>query len=134
MPDAISTLLTQIEHLLAQGEPGATLDTCYFGVRLGDGAGRLVLRILPTNDSARHRFAIDGNQFTPPQNWTSGGFRRQGDGTITDRTSFPRPEPNLPVEVGCGHRAGSCQGENPRVLAITRCDQDARRQVSRQRA
>jgi hypothetical protein len=94
-PQSVSTLLAGIERLLLHGEPDAMLDMCYFGVRLG--GGRVILKIAPTVEHARGWFATDGQQFFEPMQYTNASFRRKSDGTITDYTSYARPESKPPI-------------------------------------
>jgi hypothetical protein len=96
-PQSFPNLLTNVERFLLQGEPDGMLDTCTFGVRFGHDSGRLVLRILPSVEQARATFAMDGHQFVAPTQYTSGYFRRKSDGTITDYTSYPRPQTDPPI-------------------------------------
>jgi hypothetical protein len=96
-PQSFLNLLANIERLLTQGEPDGILDTCYFGVRLGHGSGRVMLKIAPTVEQARGWFAIDGQQFFAPRQHTSGYFHRKSDGTITDYTAYPPPPPDPPI-------------------------------------
>jgi hypothetical protein len=97
-PQSLTDLLDAIERLLVQNEPDWTMETCYFGIRFGDDTGRLVLRVMPLVEQARAAFEFDGNQFVAPKAHTSLYFRRKRDGTITDRTTYPRPQPDPPIE------------------------------------
>jgi hypothetical protein len=55
---------------------------------------------------------MDGHQFVAPKQYSSGYFRRKSDGTITDYTSYPRPQPDPPI---LSNEALSDPGDENRV-------------------
>jgi hypothetical protein len=96
-PESLTYLLNAIERLLVQNESDWTMETCYFGIRFGGDTGFLVPRVMSSVEQARATFDVDGNQFVAPKAYVGGHFRRQSDGTITDRTTYPRPQPDPPI-------------------------------------
>ena len=88
-PNSLTDLFGSIERLLFSNEPVATLNVCYFTVHCGQDSGRLVLRILPTLESARDLIALDGNRFIAPKARLSGHFKRASEGTITEQAWNP---------------------------------------------
>jgi len=94
----LTGLLDAVERLLVQDESDWALETCYFMVRFGRDTGHLLLRIMPTTEQARSTFQFDGDRFVAPKAHLGGHFKRDSDGTITDRTGKPPPTPDPPIQ------------------------------------
>ena len=90
-PQSFPNLPANVERLLLDGEPDATLDWCTFRVQFNRDSGYIFVRIFCSADESHQAFATHGNRFDAPK---PSAHVEHADGSIT---YYPPPPPDPPI-------------------------------------